>query len=225
MIGIRDTLLVAIATSIVLLAYYLSQHLVDNEPFLNLPPPPPPPPQGYEADKVVHLPDQPQVDFQQYAGYIIVDEVNRRNLFYYFEESEVAPLSKPVVLWLNGGPGCSSIGQGAFTEHGPFQPTKKGRLVKNRYSWNQAANMLYLESPVGVGFSYSANISDYFMVNDERTARDALVFLQERYAGHWAPQIAELILQTKPSFNLKGIAGTMLPSLPSLSFNPKPTSI
>jgi hypothetical protein len=46
MIGIRDTLLVAIATSIVLLAYYLSQHLVDNEPFLNLPPPPPPPPQG-----------------------------------------------------------------------------------------------------------------------------------------------------------------------------------
>ncbi|PNX65666.1 serine carboxypeptidase 45-like protein, partial [Trifolium pratense] len=76
------------------------------------------------------------------------------------------------------GPGCSSIGQGAFTEHGPFQPTRKGGLVKNRYSWNRVANMLYLESPVGVGFSFSANISDYFLVTDERTAMDALVFLQ-----------------------------------------------
>ncbi|WJX25037.1 hypothetical protein P8452_14115 [Trifolium repens] len=84
--------------------------------------------------------------------------------------------------------------------------------------------MLYLESTVGVGFSYSTNTSNYFMVTDERIARDAIVFLQGwftrlqkyknsdvfitgvSYAGHWAPQIVELILQTKPSFNLKGLA-------------------
>ncbi|CAJ2638058.1 unnamed protein product [Trifolium pratense] len=219
MIHIRSGLLVAIATCIVLLAYYLSQHSVHMElPFSDLPT------QASEADKVIRLPDQPKVDFQQFAGYITVDEVNQRNLFYYFVESEFDAVSKPVVLWLSGGPGCSSIGQGAFSEHGPFHPTKKGGLVKNRYSWNRVANMLYLESPAGVGFSYSTNTSDYFMVNDERTARDALVFLQGwftrfqkyqnsdvfitgvSYAGHWAPQIAELILQTKPSFNLKGIA-------------------
>jgi hypothetical protein len=35
------------------------------------------------------------------------------------------------------GPDCSSIGQGAFAEHGPFKPTKKGGLVKNWYSWNR----------------------------------------------------------------------------------------
>jgi len=58
---------------------------------------------GSAADKVIRLPDQPEVDFQQYSGYITVDEVNQRSLFYYFVESEVDAASKPVVLWLNGG--------------------------------------------------------------------------------------------------------------------------
>jgi serine carboxypeptidase-like clade 2 len=176
-----------------------------------------------ESDKIRSLPQQPKVKFQQYAGYITVDEVQKRALFYYFVEAEVEPASKPVVLWLNGGPGCSSVGAGAFVEHGPFKPTENG-LIKNNYSWNKVANMLYLESPAGVGFSYSANKSFYGYVNDEMTARDNLVFLQhwftkfqeyknndffitgESYAGHYVPQIAQLIVQTKSKFNLKGIA-------------------
>ncbi|CAL5201970.1 unnamed protein product [Lathyrus oleraceus] len=176
-----------------------------------------------ESDKISSLPQQPKVEFQQYAGYITVDEVQKRALFYYFVEAEVEPASKPVVLWLNGGPGCSSVGAGAFVEHGPFKPTKSG-LIKNDYSWNKEANMLYLESPVGVGFSYSTNESFYDFVNDEMTAKDNLVFLQnwftefqeyknndffitgESYAGHYAPQLAQLILQTKSKINLKGIA-------------------
>jgi serine carboxypeptidase-like clade 2 len=176
-----------------------------------------------ESDKIRSLPQQPKVKFQQYAGYITVDEVQKRALFYYFVEAEVEPASKPVVLWLNGGPGCSSVGAGAFVEHGPFKPTENG-LIKNNYSWNKVANMLYLESPAGVGFSYSANKSFYGYVNDEMTARDNLVFLQhwftkfqeyknndffitgESYAGHYVPQLAQLIVQTKSKFNLKGIA-------------------
>ncbi|XP_058766711.1 serine carboxypeptidase-like 45 [Vicia villosa] len=176
-----------------------------------------------ESDKISSLPQQPKVEFQQYAGYITVDEVQKRSLFYYFVEAEVEPASKPVVLWLNGGPGCSSVGAGAFVEHGPFKPTQNG-LIKNDYSWNKEANMLYLESPAGVGFSYSANESFYDSVNDEMTAKDNLVFLQqwftkfqeyknndffitgESYAGHYAPQLAQLILQTKSKINLKGIA-------------------
>lgn len=84
--------------------------------------------------------------------------------------------------------------------------------------------MLYLESPAGVGFSYSRNKSFYDLVTDEMTARDNLVFLQrwftkfpeytnndffitgESYAGHYVPQLAQLITQTKTKFNLKGIA-------------------
>jgi serine carboxypeptidase-like clade 2 len=125
-------------------------------------------------------------------------------------------------LWLNGGPGCSSIG-GAFIEHGPFKPSRDN-LVKNNYSWNKEANILYLESPAGVGFSYSANNSFYNYVNDEITARDGLTFLQgwftkfpeyrdrdffiagESYGGHYVPQLAQLITQSNVKFNLKGIA-------------------
>ncbi|RZB86586.1 Serine carboxypeptidase-like 45 isoform C [Glycine soja] len=176
-----------------------------------------------QADKISTLPGQPPVKFQQYAGYITVDDKQKRALFYYFVEAEVEPASKPLVLWLNGGPGCSSVGAGAFVEHGPFKPSENG-LLKNEHSWNKEANMLYLESPAGVGFSYSANKSFYDFVNDEMTARDNLVFLQrwftkfpelknndffitgESYAGHYVPQLAQLIVQTKTKFNLKGIA-------------------
>ncbi|XP_062167458.1 serine carboxypeptidase-like 45 [Alnus glutinosa] len=174
-------------------------------------------------DKIISLPGQPPVSFQQYAGYVTIDEKQQRSLFYYFVEAETEPASKPLVLWLNGGPGCSSIGSGAFSEHGPFRPSGDS-LVRNYYSWNKEANMLYLESPAGVGFSYSANTSFYDSVNDELTAQDNLVFLErwftkfpqyksrdffitgESYAGHYVPQLAHLIIQSNAKFNLKGIA-------------------
>ncbi|KAL1548770.1 serine carboxypeptidase-like 45 [Salvia divinorum] len=176
-----------------------------------------------EADKITGFPGQPTVNFRQYSGYISVDEEQERLYFYYFVEAESEAASKPLVLWLNGGPGCSSIGAGAFSEHGPFQPSGN-ILLKNRYSWNKVANMLYLESPAGVGFSYSANQSFYQSVNDGMTARDNLVFLEnwfkrfpefnnrefyisgESYGGHYVPQLAHRILQSKAKINLKGIA-------------------
>ncbi|KAL3634765.1 hypothetical protein CASFOL_021819 [Castilleja foliolosa] len=179
------------------------------------------------ADKISKLPGQPNVDFQQYSGYITVDEKQERSYFYYFVEAETnIPASKPLVLWLNGGPGCSSLGYGAFRENGPFRPTaQEGELVRNNYSWNKVANMLYLESPVGVGFSYSTNKSFYNYVNDCMTAEDNFNFLKkwllkypefkytkffitgESYAGHYAPQLANLIIHSKPKLiNLAGVA-------------------
>ncbi|XP_022885949.1 serine carboxypeptidase-like 46 isoform X2 [Olea europaea var. sylvestris] len=178
------------------------------------------------AEKVTQLPGQPQVSFQQFAGYVTVDQKKQRALFYYFVEAEVDPASKPLVLWLNGGPGCSSLGVGAFSENGPFRPSGNV-LVRNEYSWNREANVLYLESPIGVGFSYSTDSSTYEGVNDKITARDNMVFLQkwflkfpqyrnrslyitgESYAGHYIPQLAEIMLQFNKKgnlFNLKGIA-------------------
>ncbi|KAH9621641.1 hypothetical protein KSS87_004078 [Heliosperma pusillum] len=120
------------------------------------------------SDKITVLPGQPQVGFQQFAGYVTVDYNKHKSLFYYFVEAEVDPLTKPLVLWLNGGPGCSSLGVGAFSENGPFRPKRNG-LVKNEYSWNKEANMLYLETPVGVGYSYSADITGYESVSDAVT--------------------------------------------------------
>ncbi|KAL3634755.1 hypothetical protein CASFOL_021809 [Castilleja foliolosa] len=179
------------------------------------------------ADKISKLPGQPNVNFQQYSGYITVDEKQERSYFYYFVEAETdIPDSKPLVLWLNGGPGCSSLGYGAFGEHGPFRPTaQEGILVRNYYSWNKVANMLYLESPAGVGFSYSTNKSFYNYVNDYMTAEDNFNFLKkwllkypefkntkffitgESYAGHFVPQLANLIIHSKPKLlNLAGVA-------------------
>ncbi|KAL6128298.1 hypothetical protein ACLB2K_071653 [Fragaria x ananassa] len=73
------------------------------------------------------------------SGYVTIDERNGRNLFYYFVESERKPSEDPVVLWLNGGPGCSSF-DGFVYEHGPFNfeaaKTKGGlpKLHLNPYS-------------------------------------------------------------------------------------------
>ncbi|XP_074320547.1 serine carboxypeptidase-like 45 [Silene latifolia] len=183
-----------------------------------------------ETELIKNLPGQPTVNFKQFAGYVTVDEAQQRHLFYYFVEAETNPDSKPLVLWLNGGfllhkpgPVVHLVGYGAFLEHGPFRPSENG-LVTNEYSWNKEANMLYLETPAGVGFSYSSNKSFYNSVNDEITAKDNLEFLQkwltkfpeykksdlfitgESYAGHYVPQLADLILKTNLGSNLKGIA-------------------
>lgn len=56
-----------------------------------------------EADRIVALPGQPKVSFQQFSGYVTVNQVAGRALFYWLTEAVHDPLSKPLVLWLNGG--------------------------------------------------------------------------------------------------------------------------
>nr|XP_019710268.1 serine carboxypeptidase II-3 isoform X2 [Elaeis guineensis] len=170
-----------------------------------------------ESDKISKLPGQPEgIDFDQYGGYVTVDAEAGRALFYYFTEAvSDDPSSKPLVLWLNGGPGCSSLGYGAMEELGPFRVMSDGKtLFRNPYAWNTA----------GVGFSYSNTTSDYGENGDSRTAEDSYVFLVnwmdrfpeykgrdffiagESYAGHYVPQLAHTILQhNNTHINLKGI--------------------
>ncbi|MBA0585677.1 hypothetical protein Gorai_016444 [Gossypium raimondii] len=184
-----------------------------------------------QSDKINALPGQPEgVDFDQYAGYVMVDPIADRALFYYFVESPQNSSDKPLVLWLNGGPGCSSLGYGAMLELGPFRVNKDGKtLYRNEYAWNKVANVIFLESPAGVGFSYSNDSSDYTKVGDKRTTKDSYVFLinwlerfpqykrrdffitGESYAGHYVPQLAYYILSRNKNtnqtvINLKGIA-------------------
>ncbi|OIV89039.1 hypothetical protein TanjilG_31657 [Lupinus angustifolius] len=79
---------------------------------------------------------------KHYAGYVTVEKSHEKNLYYYFVASEGNPSKDPVVLWLNGGPGCSSF-DGFVYEHGPFnfeKPKTKGTLPKlhlNPYSWSK----------------------------------------------------------------------------------------
>ncbi|KAL6129705.1 hypothetical protein ACLB2K_073054 [Fragaria x ananassa] len=184
-----------------------------------------------EKDRITSLPGQPKVNFNQYGGYVTVDKKAGRAFFYYFAEPEdqQAKDSLPLLLWLNGGPGCSSLAYGAMLELGPFRIHSDGKtLYRNIFSWNYAANVLFLESPAGVGFSYSNRTSDYDKSGDRRTAADNYVFLVnwlerfpeykgrefyisgESYAGHYVPQLAQSILHhnkkaNKTIINLKGI--------------------
>jgi carboxypeptidase C (cathepsin A) len=90
----------------------------------------------------------------------------------------------PEISRLNGGPGCSSL-DGFLYENGPFKwfgDANNLTLTKNPYGWNKVAHMIYLESPAGVGFSYSDTPSDYYTANDTRTADDAFVFLTKWFA-------------------------------------------
>nr|POE76410.1 putative serine carboxypeptidase-like 30 [Quercus suber] len=124
------------------------------------------------GDLVTGLPGQPNVNFKHYAGYVSVNEKKGRALFYWFYEATTQADERPLVLWLNGGPGCSSVGYGATQEIGPFLVDTHGNgLEYNPYSWNTKANILFLESPVGVGFSYSNTTSDYINLGDEFTVQ------------------------------------------------------
>nr|XP_043619527.1 serine carboxypeptidase II-2-like [Erigeron canadensis] len=182
-----------------------------------------------KLDIVTNLPGQNfNVDFEQYAGYVTVNQVNGRALFYWLTEASQDPASKPLVLWLNGGPGCSSVALGMAEEVGPFHVNADGKSVYlNLYSWNNVANLLFLDSPAGVGYSYSNASSDIRSNGDKRTAADSLQFLLnwlerfpqykgrdfyitgESYAGHYVPQLSQAIVRYNKAnpgspINIKG---------------------
>nr|XP_043625814.1 serine carboxypeptidase-like 40 [Erigeron canadensis] len=180
-------------------------------------------------DKIHKFPGQPYVRFDQYGGYVTVDQSDGRAYYYYFVEALKAKDSLPLLLWLNGGPTCSSLGFGATQELGPFRVNSDGKtLYINEFAWNNVANVLFVEAPAGVGFSYSNSTSDYLNCGDASTAADNYVFLLnwlerfpeykerefyisgESYAGHYVPQLAHTILYNnkianKTLINLKGI--------------------
>ncbi|KAJ0965836.1 hypothetical protein J5N97_026974 [Dioscorea zingiberensis] len=183
---------------------------------------------GQSFDRITSLPGQPEVSFSQFSGYITVNKKHGRALFYWLTEAVSHASKKPLVLWLNGGPGCSSVAYGASEEIGPFRINRTGSsLYLNRYSWNREANLLFLESPAGVGFSYTNTSSDLKNSGDEQTAQDSLTFMiqwilrfpqykyrdfyiaGESYAGHYVPQLAKKIHEYNKAFphpfiNLKG---------------------
>uniref|UniRef100_A0A1D1Y4Y2 Carboxypeptidase n=1 Tax=Anthurium amnicola TaxID=1678845 RepID=A0A1D1Y4Y2_9ARAE len=185
-------------------------------------------PSDQERDRITELPGQPtSVGFTHYSGYVTVDARAGRALFYWLLESP-SRASAPLVLWLNGGPGCSSVAYGASEEIGPFRIRPDGHnLYLNPYAWNTVANLLFLESPAGVGFSYSNTSLDLYTSGDQRTADDAYRFLVdwferfpqykhrefyiagESYAGHYVPQLSQVIYRKNkgvqdPVINLKG---------------------
>ncbi|KAH6888705.1 Alpha/Beta hydrolase protein [Thelonectria olida] len=157
-------------------------------------------------------------DTKQYSGYLD-DEEEDKHLFYWFFESRNDPANDPVVLWLNGGPGCSSL-TGLFLELGPASINKKLEIVNNPHSWNNNASVIFLDQPVNVGYSYSSgSVSNTVAAGKDIYALLTLFFHQfpeyakqdfhiagESYAGHYIPVFASEILSHEDrNINLQSV--------------------
>ncbi|KAI4140362.1 MAG: hypothetical protein L6R39_005830, partial [Caloplaca ligustica] len=96
---------------------------------------------------VVHLPPGTLSDVDEYQNYSI-------NTFFWFFESRKDPANAPLSIWMNGGPGSSSM-IGLLTENGPCMINNDSNSTTlNPWSWNNEVNMLYIDEPNQVGFSY-----------------------------------------------------------------------
>lgn len=181
------------------------------------------------ADQVTNLPGAEKLDitFNQFSGYLPITE--SKQMHYWFVESMNDPANDPIAFWTNGGPGCSGL-LGFLTEQGPFHPNEDMTLSFNEYAWNKISNMVFIEAPCGVGFSYSStdNDDDYHH-DDASTAADNYALIQEffnrfpdyrqnrmfisseSYGGHYMPTLAKEIVDqntagTNPHLNFKGFA-------------------
>lgn len=141
---------------------------------------------------------------KQTAGYIKANMSS--NYFFWLFESKSDPKNDPLIMWLSGGPGCSSQ-LALFAENGPCTISKDGKsTIPNPYSWHNKANVMWVDQPAGVGFSTGLGVR-----NEKGVAKNMFTFLQgffkqfpqyqntdfyifgESYAGHYVPAIAHRI--------------------------------
>ncbi|KAH2842762.1 Cell death protease [Aspergillus fumigatus] len=165
---------------------------------------------------------------KMHAGHIEVDAQNNGNLFFWHYQNRHIANRQRTVIWLNGGPGCSSM-DGALMEIGPYRLKDNHTLEYNNGSWDEFANLLFVDQPVGTGFSY-VNTNSYIHELDEMSAQfitflekwfqlfpeyegDDIYIAGESYAGQHIPYIAKAIqernnkIQNDQSirWNLRGI--------------------
>lgn len=142
----------------------------------------------------------PGVD--QLSGYI--DFGTNMSMWFWFFESRHEPEIAPFTLWLNGGPGCSSM-IGLFQEHGPCQVLEDGETtVLNPFSWNNISNIIYIDQPIGTGFSHGTiDVNSTFaaapafwsafqvLLESKEFAKYSsreFIFATESYGGHYGPE-------------------------------------
>ncbi|KAL1639179.1 hypothetical protein SLS58_008147 [Diplodia intermedia] len=141
----------------------------------------------------------------QYSGYLSVG--TNMNMWFWLFEARENPTTAPLAAWFNGGPGCSSM-IGLFQENGPCHFVDGATEPSlNEYSWNSYANMIYIDQPIGVGFSYGTDdvtstvtaapyvwklIQAFYDAFPQYESRDFGIFT-ESYGGHYGPEFAHYI--------------------------------
>ncbi|CAG8000771.1 unnamed protein product [Penicillium olsonii] len=173
------------------------------------------------ADYYVHsLPGAPQGPFlKMHAGHVEVKpEINGNLFFWHFQNRHIANRQR-TVIWLNGGPGCSSM-DGALMEVGPYRLKDDHTLEYNPGRWDEFANLLFVDNPVGTGFSYASSngyiheldeMADQFIVFMDKFFEmfpefesDDLYFAGESYAGQHIPYIAKAIQERNKAVKESG---------------------
>lgn len=154
---------------------------------------------------------------KSYSGYFTVNKQYNSNLFFWFFPSLGDPKNDPVVLWLQGGPGATSL-FGLFAENGPFTVKTKKGLKLRKYAWTNAHSMIYIDNPVGTGYSftnggyaqnetqvgtdlYNALIQFFTLFSDLQD--NEFYVAGESYAGKYVPAISYTIYKNNPGSKLK----------------------
>jgi len=171
----------------------------------------------------------PDVDFdigESFAGTLSINNQpsNKNELFFWFFPSDNPAASNEITIWLNGGPGCSSL-DGLLQENSPFL-WQSGTYAPqpNPFSWTNLTNMVYVDQPIGTGFSPAAPGAPAKIANEEQVAADFAGFWKnfmttfnltnrdvyitgESYAGQYIPYIADYFLNqtNKEYYNVKGV--------------------
>ncbi|KAJ2953879.1 hypothetical protein O0L34_g1507 [Tuta absoluta] len=180
-----------------------------------------------EARKAAYVdPDYLLPDMDSYAGYLTVNKEYNANLwFWYFPVADKPVEETPWIIWLQGGPGASSL-YGLFTEIGPFIVTEDNQLEEIKYSWGKNHSLLFIDNPVGTGFSFTDDDRGYatnqttigenlyaalqqFLTIFPELRKAPLTVAGESYAGKHIPSLGVQILwhrnEDEP-INLQGLA-------------------
>ncbi|XP_044755656.1 venom serine carboxypeptidase-like [Coccinella septempunctata] len=162
-----------------------------------------------------------------YTGFFTVNKTHNTNLFAWFCPSESDPANDPVVLWLQGGPGSTSL-FGLFSENGPFRMNNTRDVVLRKETWTKKHNMIWIDNPAGAGYSFTdaeglahdedqvsaelfQAIQQFFQLFPELRKNDFFI-TGESYGGHYIPSISHYILRANRGLperlkvNLKGLA-------------------
>jgi carboxypeptidase D len=167
-----------------------------------------------------------------YAGHLYVDGDHSAH-FYWLFEKPTQPDTAPLIIWMNGGPGCSSM-DGLFLELGPFK-FENHKVVLNDHSWHKIGNLLFIDQPVGTGLSFTTkakypkndlevNLHFYKMLLEFFNLHDNYLFSEangkkitreiyltgESHAGHYIPSMTKYILEQNENsiirINIAGLA-------------------
>jgi len=165
-------------------------------------------------------------NYTSYAGFITTDAAKDNNMFLWYFPAQNGNPNAPLLIWLQGGPGASSL-FGLFVENGPLELTEDLQVYARNTTWNANYSMIFIDNPVGAGYSYTGTnqycqnetcvannlyslMFQFYQVFPEEIMND-LYITGESYGGHYIPAFGYKIYvenQGKPQLymNLKGVA-------------------